>query len=225
MVTIETALRQIPYLQEAPENVRTYLAQHATRFTVDAQQMVVLEGELTNALFIVEKGGLKAVKLSPTGREHVLHFVEAGDTFNEITVLVHSENPVTIMALEESILWRIDANIVWQMIAEQPQTAQIVIQQLARRVQSLLSMIEDLSLRTVEARLARYLLSQASTNDIVMRARWATQAELAKRLGTVPDVLHRAFRTLSLENLIEVERHQITILDRAALQLRSELDK
>ena len=221
---IENILRQIPYLGDVPDTITTYLGQHATRLTMSAQQIVVLEGEPTNALFIVESGGLKAVKISPTGREHILHFIEAGATFNEIGVLAYSENPVTVMALADCILWKIEAQTVWAMIEQYPVIAKTVIQQLAQRIQNLLVMIEDLSLRTVEARLARYLLQEA-TNDIVLRARWATQAELANRLGTVPDVLHRAFRTFTLEDLITVERRQITILNRQGLERRAELDK
>jgi CRP/FNR family transcriptional regulator len=83
-------------------------------------------------------------------------------------------------------------------------------------VLNLASLAEDLSLRTVEARLARLLLDRAE-EDVLHRERWATQAEMAARLGTVLDVLNRALQQLSSERLIEVERHQIRILDREGL--------
>jgi CRP/FNR family transcriptional regulator len=78
-------------------------------------------------------------------------------------------------------------------------------------------MVEDLSLRSVEARLARLLLEQAQ-GESVRRRRWATQAEMASRLGTVPDVVNRALRKLAEEGLIHVERHQIQILDQEGLK-------
>ena len=81
----------------------------------------------------------------------------------------------------------------------------------------LIRMVEDLSLRTVEARLARFLLEQAE-GEAVRRRRWATQAEMAARLGTVPDVVNRALRKLSEAGLIHVERHQIQILDQDGLK-------
>jgi len=79
--------------------------------------------------------------------------------------------------------------------------------------------VEDLSLRTVEARLARFLLEQA-TGGVLRRQRWATQAEMAARLGTVPDELNRALRSLAEEGLIQVKRHQIQILDRQGLEAK-----
>jgi CRP/FNR family transcriptional regulator len=88
----------------------------------------------------------------------------------------------------------------------------------------LVSLIEDLSLRTVEARLARHLLERASAGKL-RRHRWATQAEMAARLGTVLEVLNRALQGLVAEGLIEVERHQIRIVDRGGLKARAMLDE
>jgi CRP/FNR family transcriptional regulator len=68
----------------------------------------------------------------------------------------------------------------------------------------------------VTGRLARLLLEDAVEN-VLERPRWYTQAELAARLGTVPDVVQRALRTLESDGLIAVDRHQIHILDRPAL--------
>ena len=73
------------------------------------------------------------------------------------------------------------------------------------------------TIAAVEARLARLLLEQAE-GESVQRRRWATQAEMASRLGTVPDVVNRALRKLSDGGLIHVERHQIQILDKEGLK-------
>ncbi|NTU83105.1 MAG: winged helix-turn-helix domain-containing protein [Chloroflexales bacterium] len=51
------------------------------------------------------------------------------------------------------------------------------------------------------------------------------QAEPATRLGTVPDVLNRALRTLVAAGLIVVERQRIRILDRAGLEARAPLQR
>jgi DNA-binding GntR family transcriptional regulator len=64
--------------------------------------------------------------------------------------------------------------------------------------------------------LAQLLLEEA-TDDILSRPRWYTQAELAARLGTVPDVVQRALRSLENDGLIAMEKQQIRILDRPAL--------
>ncbi|CAG0997253.1 partial CRP-like cAMP-activated global transcriptional regulator, partial [Anaerolineae bacterium] len=164
-------------------------------------------------------GWLKSVKMSPKGREQILRLVGAGEAFNEIGVLLGSSNLVTVVALERSVVWVIRCEMFLQLLDEYPPLARIITQNLAKRVLNLLSLVEDLSLRPVEARLARLLLEQSANK--VQRPRWATQAEMASRLGTVPDVLNRALRSLVEQELIAVERHQIKILDRKGLVAKS----
>jgi Mn-dependent DtxR family transcriptional regulator len=71
--------------------------------------------------------------------------------------------------------------------------------------------------------LAQRLLEQAEA-DVVYRQRWATQAEMAARLGTVPDVISRALQKLVEEQLIRVERQRIWILNREGLIAKSILE-
>ena len=93
---------------------------------------------------------------------------------------------------------------------------------MADRVAGLVQLVADLSLHSVEVRLARFLLEQAKGDEVVRR-RWNTQSELAARLGTVPDVLSRALRALSEAGLIAVDRQRIQILNPVALGQRAQL--
>jgi CRP-like cAMP-binding protein len=83
-----------------------------------------------------------------------------------------------------------------------------------------MALVADLSLYTITERLAHLLLEQAE-GDVVHRQRWATQADMAARLGTVPDALSRALHGLVEEGLIEVARDQIRILDRHGLAAKT----
>lgn len=221
---IKNALSAIPYFANLDIGLIKEIAEQAKRQHYEAGQLVFLEGQDNVALYIVHSGWLKAVKSSPDGREQVLHFIGAGEAFNAIGVLVQSVNPATVIALEPTVLWVIQQSIILRLIDEHPELGRIIIQRLAERIQQLISMVEDFSLRTIESRLARYLIEQ-STEEQIQRPRWATQAELANRLGTVPDVLNRALRNLAKEQLIQVERHQIQILNYKGLEIKAGLDK
>lgn len=221
---IKDALSAIPYLANLDIGLIKEIAQQAKRQQYEAGQVVFLEGQRDVALYIVQSGWLKAVKSSPDGREQVLHFIGAGEAFNAIGVLVQSVNPATVIALEPATLWVIQQSIILRLIDEHPELGRIIIQRLAERIQQLIDMVEDFSLRTIESRLARYLIEQSSEEQI-QRPRWATQAELANRLGTVPDVLNRALRNLAKDHLIQVERHQIQILNYEGLEIKAGFDK
>jgi len=212
-------LSAVPYLAELDAAALEAMGRAGGRREYDAGQMVFLEGEPCAGLYVVQSGWLKAIKLSPEGREQVLRFVGPGEVFNEISVFAGAPNPATVIALEAATVWIIRPETILRLMDETTGLARIITQNLAGRVLNLLALVEDLSLRTVEERLARLLLEQADEGTL-HRQRWATQAEMAARIGTGPDVLNRALRSLTKEGLIQVKRHQIQIIDRQGLEAK-----
>ena len=219
---VRNALSSVPYFTRLDPVLIETIARQMKIEHFDAGQVVFLEGDRDVALNVVHTGWLKAVKTSPDGREQILQFIGPGEVFNAISVFVESANSATVIALEPTTIWFIQQDVILKLLDQHPEIGRIIIQRLAERVQQLIQMVEDLSLRTIEARLARYLIEQ-STEDQLARPRWATQAEMANRLGTVPDVLNRALRNLAKEDLIRVERHQIQILDLHGLEVKAGL--
>jgi len=201
------------------------VAQSAIQKSYDADQIVLLEGEADADLYIVQSGWLKVVKLSADGREHILNFVEPGEAFNAISVFVETPNPATVIALEATIVWLVHQETMRQLLDAHPSLAQGIIRNLAGRVLHLVTMVADLSLQSVETRLARLFLDRSSEEGIIYRRRWATQSEMASRLGTVPDVLGRILQNFAAAGLIQVERRQIRILDRTGLEEKAKPDE
>ncbi len=224
MINALDALRKISYFAEIDQHLQQKLAQQARLITVDSGEILLMEGDDSESVYVIDSGWLKSSKTSPNGREHVLKFMGAGESYNELSVLSQTTNPTTVTALEKSQLYMIQRNTILDLLDENPQLARIIIQRLASNVQFLLDTIEDLSLRSIDSRLARYLVEYAS-EDRLHRPKWATQAELANHLGTVPNVLNRSLKLLEQEGLIKVERHQIIILDLSGLTERTLLDK
>lgn len=214
--TIRTAASAISSPTLDPQLLETVTEAAAAR-RYDTDEIVFLEGEPAAGLYIVKAGWLKAVKYSVDGREQVLSFLGEGEVINAISVFADTPNPATVVALEPATLLLVKKETVVALLEEHPKLARAVIQRLANRMLHLVSLVEDLSLRTVKSRLARFLLEEADGN-VVHRQQWTTQAELAHRLGTVTDVLNRVLRNLSADGIIDVERQQITILDRAGLE-------
>jgi CRP/FNR family transcriptional regulator len=157
------------------------------------------------------------------GREQILQLLGKGDVFNAVSVFIGVPNPASVTALESTRLWMIRRDVMLKLLDSHPDMARPIIQDLAGRVTHLIALVEDLSLRTVEARLARLIL-ELSDGDKVHRKKWATQAELASRLGTVPDVVSRTLRKLSDRGLIQMGRPEIQILDRPKLEMIARIE-
>lgn len=216
-------LQSTPYFAGLDGETLHRLASLATWHEYAPGAIVFLEGDINTGLYSVHSGWVKVVKFSPDGREQVLRYIGAGELFNEIGVFLARPNPATAIALEQSVLWQLHRSLLQPLLTARPDLLLHVMANMADRITYLAGMVADLSLHTVEVRLARLLLDEATDGALVRHA-WLTQAELAARLGTVPDVLSRALRTLSDAGLVRVERKQITILDSQGLAKRANVE-
>ena len=182
--------------------------------------MVFLEGEQSSGLYSIHAGWVKLIKLSSEGREQVLRYFGPGEVFSEMGAFLSRPNPATALALEHTELWQIHRSVLQPALSHHPSVLLQVMANMADRIAFLAELVADLSLYPVEVRLARLLLDE-STAGAFDRRSWLTQAELAARMGTVPDVLGRALRDLADAGLIQVDRRRIAILDRAGLVKRA----
>lgn len=210
-------LRRLPFFEGLDARVVDDLARVARWYEYGAGETVVQEGEAPAGLFYLHAGWLKVVKTAASGREQTLRFLEPGETFNEIGVFTELPNPATAVALEPVGVWLIPRPALLHLLRAQPEFAAQLVARLAAHMMYLVNLVSDLSLHSVTARLARLLLESADAQGLLPRPRWYTQAELAARLGTVPDVVQRALRELENGGMIQVARHEIRIVDRAAL--------
>ena len=213
-------LQTFDFLQGLDATSLDRLAQSATWKVFYPDAVVFWEGDLESNLYFLQYGSLKVLKTAPDGRTQVLRFIDAGEIFNEVGVLARRPNPATAIALEESGIWLIPRSALEEIVLAHPTVAMQIIENMADKIIELVTLAADLSLKTVEARFAKILLEQAE-GDIIERRRWSNQTELAARLGTVPDVLSRVIRELTKAGLIEMDRQQIRILNRAGLESRA----
>ncbi len=210
-------LQQTPLFQNLDLPTCDHLLSQARRHTYQKGEIVFWEGEPALGLYWLQMGWLKAVQQLANGREQILQFFEPPQTFHEIGAFIEQNNPATIIALTEATVWLFPKAIIITLLQQQPEFAQHVISVMAQRMQYLVGLVQDLSLRPVIGRLARLILDNADDGRFE-RPRWFTQTELAARLGTVPDVIQRTLRGLEADGLIEVQRRYIQVIDQERLQ-------
>lgn len=216
-------LHVAPVFERLELDVLAIMAHQAVWREYATGAIVFLEGDIARGFYYLHSGWLKEVKISPEGREQILQYLGPGEIFNYMGIFVDRPNPATAIALEPAGIWLLQRESFHSVLATNPSLGLRVAEALADYVVNLVQLVSDLSLHTVEARLAQRLLEQAE-EGIVYRQRWATQAEMAARLGTVPDVISRVLQRLVEEQLIRVERQRIWILNRNGLAAKAILE-
>ncbi len=225
MKSLPEILQSVPCFASLPAPIQQQLRQAAYQQRYAAGQVVYLEGDPADRIFILASGWVKAVRIASNGREQALRFLHAGEMFGDVAVFTKRPYPATVTTLEPVTAWVVPAQTILSLAQQHPAMATAIARHMAERVLYYVDLIEDLSLCKVEARVARTLLRYAEEKQghlLIPRQPWTTFDEMAVRLGTVRDVLSRALRTLENEGLLRVERRGILILDRDGLQKRGE---
>ncbi|HAH20387.1 MAG TPA: hypothetical protein DCL49_05725 [Candidatus Omnitrophica bacterium] len=83
-------------------------------------------------------------------------------------------------------------------------------------------MIEDLSLRDVSCRLAKYLLNLAGQKKSNTFNLDMQKSELALKLATIPETLSRNLKKLKIRKLIYLKDNRVTILNPEGLRKLAE---
>lgn len=224
--TANHILSRLQHFSELPEEIQQAIAASAIHRHFNAGQVIYVEGEPADFVYILESGWVKATRMTHDGREQAMMFLRPVEVFGDIAVFTGVTYPGTVVALEDVDVWMIPAQTVLDLIPRHPALAMAVIRHLGERVLHYISLVEDLSLRSVESRLASTLLRHAELHEgqlIVPRREWTTFDEMAVRLGTVRDVLSRALKTLEAEQLLRVEKQAIVLLDAKGLEERGRL--
>ncbi|HEY1353949.1 MAG TPA: Crp/Fnr family transcriptional regulator [Ktedonobacteraceae bacterium] len=210
-------LRQLPLFACLPAEGLARAAALAGERRYERGDLIMLEGESNRALYYVHSGLVKVFKTSPAGKEQVLRLIAAGQTFNDAPAFDGGPNPASAAALEPSVVYLIRQAVLGQLIRTQPEMAEAVVRTLAQALRHLVTLVEDLSLRHVSARVARILLDQDAAFREGQPAYHLTQQEMAALAGTAREVVGRSLKELESAGAIQMRQGRAIVLSRERL--------
>jgi len=170
------------------------------------------EGEQALGFFVVLDGKVKVYKLSPEGKERILHIIHPGGTFAEAAIFGDGLYPAYAEPLQVSQLLFLPKAGFLDLLMNNGRISVNMIAGLSRFLRQFANQIEDLTFKDVPSRLARYLmdLSRGTRQTIELPI---SKSQLASNLGTVSETLSRTLRKLSEDDLIRVTGKKVDILD------------
>lgn len=187
------------------------------------QTPIFWEGKEAQGFYLLITGQVRLVKSSPEGKEYIIRLVGPGETFGEAAVFAESPYPATAMPLEDCQTLFFPRGPFLRHLSASPTLARNMLAALSRLMYHLTRQLEDLSLKEVSARLARYLLERCrETHGRVAPGLTlelpTTKTHLASYLGTISETLSRTLARFKSLGLIEVDKGRITIVDPATLR-------
>jgi len=216
---IEGVMANLPLMEGVSRQVVRQLSTQSVLVNARRGDVVVSRGDAVRGVYAIAYGAVKKRLRHPGGAERVVALLGPGDTFAEVPALLSGPSRLEAVALADSMLLMINAACIGTASERDPRLARNVANALARRLQALLSELED-SMRPSLQRLAAYLDSIAEPG--AAPGSWVARLPVSKtllaaRLDMKKETLSRLLRELAGRRMIAVTRREITLLDRTAL--------
>jgi len=176
------------------------------------------EEEDASGFFIVNSGRVKIYKISKTGKERILFIAGPSDIFAEAAIFSGGTYPAYANALANSELLYIPKREFIELLKENPALSFKMLSGLSKIIRRFNSLIEDLSLKGVPARLAKYLLDislKENSDNFVLDTK---KSDIALKLGTVSETLSRILKKFREKRVISIKDKNITVLKQDLLQ-------
>jgi CRP/FNR family transcriptional regulator len=202
-------LRSNEYFDDLPDTILSEISEHMSLREYKRGDVLFWEGDPCEGLHIIKQGSAKIFRLSPQGRQYIVRVLQEDDTFSEVPAFDGGINPVNVEALENCLVWMIDAGTLRELVSLYPQFAQKVLSNFGRMLRGMVHKVSEMAFYQVTHRLARLIAEMSEEKSMPY---W-TQEQLAARLGTVREVVSRSLKELERSGAIKVEDRRIQILD------------
>jgi len=184
-------------------------------------------GEPAESFYLVVGGEVKLSSATPSGRECVVEVIRGGETFALVSVLDGEPHPVAATALTDCAVIRIPRAGFLRLLARRPELGARTTHVVAQRMRRFRIRLEEISTRTVPARVASYLLRQSeiqtgSSERGSVLDLGATREVVAAAIGTVREVFVRTLRGFERQGLVGIDARRVEILEPERLRDLSE---
>ncbi len=180
-----------------PDDLVETLFQRATIKTYESGEMLFVQGDAAQSVYVVLDGWVKLSRVTTTGAEVVVGVFTRGRSFGEAVVLQEDAYPVSAAAVTKCKLLQVRASVLLGMMRDRPELCLAMLSSTFRHLHSLLTQVEQLKAHTGAQRVAEFLLEFCVDKSGSCAVTLPYDKTLiAGRLGMQPQSLSRSFQRL-----------------------------
>jgi len=210
-------IRRVPLFATLSEDEFKRLEHIFQVKTYRKNQIIFLEEETGNYMYIVLAGKVKVTKSTAGGKETILAIHQPGDFFGEMALLDGRTSPATVSAMEDCRIATIYNADFQRLLMGNEKVVRQIIQVLCTRLRQVWSQVQDLSYSTADDRIRAGIL-QLSRKHGVQDARGIiidlkiTHQELAELVGTSRETVTRTLARLQKQGILQLDQRRIVLL-------------
>ena len=220
---IQSILREIPMFTELDEEHYARITAHCAVHEHEKGDLLFSEGEPYLGLYVVLKGAVKVFRMSPDGKETVLHIIFPIQTLAEIPMFAGADYPAHAECIMRSTVLFARKEPFLELLRDNPELSLRMLAGLSKRLRTLAVQIEDLTAHDIRTRVIRYLLDEYGRQDdgkkiLPLLRLPVSKSLLAVHLGTTLETLSRTMRKLEGEGKISMKGKSVLLQDLSGLR-------
>ena len=211
---IENTLRSCQIFVGLPKADIEAIASFAIPKHLAKSEYLFYEGAPSEGFYIVQRGGINVHRVNPAGKEQVIHVFRPVESFAEATLAVDRGYPADARAMEESMVLLIPKLDFIELLRGRPELALRMLGSMSQHLRVLVGLLDDLTLKDVETRLANWILKRCPrplSNRTAEIRLDQTKRVLAAEMGTTSETLSRTLAKFRDQDLLRVSGKTITV--------------
>jgi len=206
-------LDHIPFLANAPAELRREVSEAAVPARLPQGTVFFHEGDLVSQFAVVHSGRIRVYKLAESGRAITLYHVNPGEAclLNMSCLLADARCPATAEAEIDSEVLTFPAAAFRSWIAKHEALRQYVFHLYSTRLTGVLQLVEEITFRKMDQRLAGHLESLFSKQAPPAATIEVTHAQIAEELGSAREVISRLLKEFERLGAIRLARGRIDL--------------
>ena len=207
-------LKAVPFFTQLSEAELELVRSLAAEKHYPKNAVVLTEGEMGDALYLIQSGKVKVFIGDQDGREMILKILGPGDFFGEMSMIDKQPRSASVTTLEASVFLVLSHSSFEKCVEKIPRIANMVMRVLATRVREADRKIGTLAMMDVYGRVASTLLELAvNDNGKMVVGEKLSQQDLANMVGASREMVNRILKDLAERGFISVESKSITIIN------------
>ena len=210
-------LRVISLFEDLQAGDLSKIAGLCTVRAYEKHAQIMGEQDQTTDVFFILSGSVRISSFTEAGREVIFTEMSAGDIFGEFSAVDRLPRSATVLALTDCVLARMPSAKFFETLKQHAEISTRLVELLVAKIRKMSERVFEVSALAVRERVRRELLRLAEDgtafrNGVVIRPA-PTHYEIAARIGSHREAVTREFNRLEAENIVEVRRRQIRIVD------------
>ncbi len=194
-----------------------YIVSKASHVSFKKGNILFEKKQLSDKLYIINKGSLKTYISNSDGKEQILSVLKEGDVLGILNIIKEGRYNFSCAALENSSICMLTKDNFQEIIAMYPEIQTSILEYMCDQVTHLENLIEIVTTKSANKRIAALLINAVDNfgvakDGIIEIPNFLSRENFANFLGLARETASRKLSTLEDDGIIKLAGKKIIVL-------------